>query len=74
MTATLPPNSLHDLEGKHGVEFGKVIVMRRGQVLRDAKGRVTPISPEGLQRGDVICDHQLRPLRNRYMKGTKPNG
>ena len=64
-------NSLHDQEGRHGTEYGHVYIQRKGQVLCDSQGIPKPVNPEAVQRGDIILDHQLRPLRNRTQKGIR---
>lgn len=69
----LAQNSLHSQSDRWGQMYGKVFVMRNGTVLRrDAKGRPIDLPPENVQRGDIILDLALRPLR--YSERLKTHG
>ena len=62
-----PIHSHHCLNDRHGVMYGKVFIMRRGQIPRNKHGQPIAFGPESVTRGDIILDLDLQPLR--YRKG-----
>lgn len=64
-----PLHSYHCLSDRHGVTYGKVYIMRRGQIPRNNQGQPIAFGPESVTRGDIILDLNLQPLRPR--KGNR---
>ena len=60
----------HDPETRHGVTFGRVYLLRRGQIPKDKNGAPIAFGPESVTRGDIILDLHLEPLRNRHQTGV----
>lgn len=53
----------HDWTWREGSAFGKVAVMRNGEISRRSNGEVIYYPPEDVRRGDIILGPDLRPLR-----------